>query len=141
MSSLAALANIKDQLPTEAAKTEVVIKGNINSPIVLTDHAVERYYQRELNNTNSDIDTMRKHLTEKIKNEGVIGYYDPKLGQEYVAIVFQGLFIKKGSALTTYISVNELNRPLTEIYIKLRRKGEKVVTANKVDETILADKG
>lgn len=123
MSAFKSLSSIKDNLPEKAKPIKRIIKSNINESIFVSDHAVERFLQRELNNTITNVKDFKKYVADKVASSGVIGFYDPKLNQEYVAVERCGLFIKKGMVLTTFIAPENMNAPLTEIYIKLLQKG------------------
>ena len=127
MSAFKKLSELKDSLPIENKPVKRKIVGNVRENLIVSDHAVERFLQRKLNDTKTGITDFKKYITDKVHELGVVGYYSQKYQQDYVALEHTGLFIKKGQVLTTFIAPEKMNMQLKEIYINLLKKGRKDV--------------
>ena len=97
-------------------------KGNIFSiRYKVTDHVAKRFYERHLNNTNYNINTVREYIEKLVFDKGIEGY--SKNESIYIAIPNYGLFIAKGIVLVTFIGVDNLSRKNQDLYVKLLNKG------------------
>lgn len=117
------LEKIKDSLPIETQKVKVnKNKGKIWFNINLSDHAIERYCQRLLNGTKYRIEEFRDSLKGKIEKEGILGKPDRNRNQQYIALHKEGLFIKAGNILVTFVALDKLSYRHQLIYNALCEK-------------------
>lgn len=96
-------------------------KGNVYYSIEITDHVLERFAQRWLNNASFNLSQIKEHLQQLIFEKGIIGF--TKGDQSFVALPTYGLFIIRNIKAVTFIGLNDINPYYRNIYIKLLNKG------------------
>lgn len=103
-------------------KPQPEYKGNIQFTIKITDHVLERFCQRFLNNVQVNNDQIREDVQQLIYEKGIIGFN--KGSQSYVALPEYGLFLLRHNVAVTFIGLNDINLYYLNMYADLLNKGE-----------------
>ena len=103
-------------------KLQPEYKGNIQFTIKITDHVLERFCQRFLNNVQVNHAQIKQDVQQLIYDKGIQGF--AKGNQSFVALPDYGLFIIRENVAVTFIGLNNINLFYLNMYADLLNKGE-----------------